>query len=220
MKYTIYKTTNLISGKYYIGKHQTEDPCDNYLGSGNYIRRAIDKHGKENFVKEVLYIFDTEEEMNAKEAELVTDEFCLREDTYNICPGGKGGWGYVNQTGLNHSTKSKEKKQRGSRALVLKMKTDPNFKLDFSKKISASVQARISRGEKLFNHQPPPFLGRTHTEETKKKMRQAQAGKHRGPKNSQYGTRWIYSIEEKRSRKIPKDQQLPAGWYEGRRLSF
>lgn len=32
--YTIYKTTNLINGKIYIGKHQTKDPYDSYLGSG------------------------------------------------------------------------------------------------------------------------------------------------------------------------------------------
>lgn len=34
MYYTIYKTTNLINGKYYIGKHQTENIYDNYYGSG------------------------------------------------------------------------------------------------------------------------------------------------------------------------------------------
>ena len=33
MYYIIYKTTNLINGKYYIGKHQTENLDDGYLVS-------------------------------------------------------------------------------------------------------------------------------------------------------------------------------------------
>jgi len=94
--YTIYKITNTTNGKIYIGKHQTKDLNDGYMGSGKRLKRAISKYGIENFTKEILFTFDNETDMNAKEAELVTNEFCLREDTYNLCPGGKGGWGYLN----------------------------------------------------------------------------------------------------------------------------
>lgn len=96
MLYTIYRVTHEESGKTYIGKHQTLDPNDGYLGSGQMIRRAVKKHGLSAFRKEVLHVFETESEMNAKEIELVTEEFCARDDTYNLCPGGQGGWGYVN----------------------------------------------------------------------------------------------------------------------------
>lgn len=44
MKYTIYKIVNLINNKFYIGKHQTIDPNDDYLGSGNAILAAIKKN--------------------------------------------------------------------------------------------------------------------------------------------------------------------------------
>ena len=37
----IYKTINLISGKYYIGMHSTDDLEDGYMGSGNCLRLAI-----------------------------------------------------------------------------------------------------------------------------------------------------------------------------------
>ena len=63
MKYLIYKTTNLINGKYYIGKHETDDINDDYLGSGIALLAAIKKYGRENFTKEVLYVFDSEQEM-------------------------------------------------------------------------------------------------------------------------------------------------------------
>jgi mRNA-degrading endonuclease RelE of RelBE toxin-antitoxin system len=91
MFYTIYMVTNTINDKIYIGKHQTNKVDDDYYGSGKGIIAAIKKYGKENFRKTVLHIFDTEEEMNNKEKELVTEEFLSRMDTYNAGVGGEGG---------------------------------------------------------------------------------------------------------------------------------
>ena len=87
----IYKTTNLVNNKIYIGKHKTRNKDDFYLGSGIAINRAIKKYGRENFKREILFLLNTEEEMNLKEKELVTEEFCLRKDTYNMMIGGQGG---------------------------------------------------------------------------------------------------------------------------------
>ena len=114
MKYTIYKITNLINQKIYIGKHQTKNLNDGYFGSGIFLRKAISKYGKENFVKEILFIFDKEEEMNNKEIELINEEFVKSENTYNLGIGGEGGPHFK---GRKHTEQSKQKMGRPGRIL-------------------------------------------------------------------------------------------------------
>ena len=106
MYYTIYKTTNLINDKYYIGKHQTENLNDGYMGSGAKLIKSIKKYGKENFKKEILYVFHTEQDMNNKEKELVNEELVKDKNTYNIGVGGEGGPHFLNKT---HTKETKDK---------------------------------------------------------------------------------------------------------------
>lgn len=41
-----------------------------------------------------------------------------------------------------------------------------------------------------------------------------------GEGNSQYGTQWIYSDEEKTSKKIRVTDDIPDGWIKGRKIKF
>jgi hypothetical protein len=86
--FCIYKITNLINNYIYIGAHKTKNINDGYMGSGKLIKEAIKEFGKENFLKEILFVFDTKKSMLLKEAEIVNKVFCKLKETYNQIPGG------------------------------------------------------------------------------------------------------------------------------------
>ena len=93
MYYTIYKTTNQVNGKFYVGKHQTKNLNDNYLGSGIALKRAIKKYGKPSFTKEILVLCETKDEMELLERELINENWLKKnvDMTYNSGIGGQGG---------------------------------------------------------------------------------------------------------------------------------
>lgn len=158
MKYTIYKTTNKLNDKVYIGKHQTKNPYDSYMGSGKAIKEAIKKYGKENFVKEVLFIFDTMEEMDVKEKELVNWGFISTNKTYNIGLGGEGGPMF---NGFKHSEETRKKLadiQRGKKHSeeTLKKISEANRKrgtsVETKNKLSEKAKQRWSDTSKRKEH--------------------------------------------------------------------
>lgn len=89
----IYKITNKINGKYYIGQttqgieRRWKDHCKNSNKSA--ISLAIKKHGKENFFIESIVKCDSVEEMNKRETMCIKVLNSLAPNGYNIEVGGK-----------------------------------------------------------------------------------------------------------------------------------
>ena len=52
MKHFVYKTYSDVSGKYYIGRHSTDNINDGYQGSGTWVRRSLKKGNK--LITEIL----------------------------------------------------------------------------------------------------------------------------------------------------------------------
>ena len=67
MFYILYRVTNNLNGKIYVGVHKTNDLDDGYMGSGKVINRAIEKYGIENFSKVILEQFEDPAAMYARE---------------------------------------------------------------------------------------------------------------------------------------------------------
>jgi len=214
MFYTIYKITNNVNGKYYIGKHQTKDLNDGYMGSGKFIKRAIEKYGVKNFTKEIIHVFDNEKDMNDKEKELVV----VSEETYNLCPGGEGGFGYINENKLNGF----HKKDVAKRAGYTSGNKSFFLKIGIHKLTNEEKRIAGKQGAKITKERYPngTFKDKKHSEETKQKMSLKAKQRLTDPtKNSQYGSCWITNGKE--NRKIKKDIDIiPEGWYNGRILNI
>lgn len=96
--FVIYQITNLINGKIYVGAHITYNVNDKYMGSSKYLKKDMKELGRKNFKKIPLHVFDNSKAMQDKEAEIVTKEFCHRDDTYNRMIGGITEFSWVGMT--------------------------------------------------------------------------------------------------------------------------
>ena len=197
MFYTVYKTTNKINGKIYIGCHKTENLDDGYMGSGKILKRAITKHGLDNFTKEILHVFTTSEEMFETEKMLVV----LGPSSYNLKEGGSGGFDYINRLGV--------KAAYPSQASISALKTYRYSPL--GKPLSEETKRKIS-----LNH-ARAMLGKHHSDVAKKNIGEKNSKRQSGSGNSQYGMMWITNGRE--STRIRKSDSIPEGFRKGRIVS-
>lgn len=91
----IYKITNIINNKIYIGQHFSNDVNDNYFGSGIALRRAIKKYGRKNFTKDILEVcIPCIHHLNQKEIYYISTYNCIGPTGYNLVGGGNSTKGY------------------------------------------------------------------------------------------------------------------------------
>lgn len=159
MFYTIYKTTNLINNKFYIGKHQTKDLADGYFGSGKLLVRAVNKYGIDNFATEIVAVYETEHEMNLAEKILVV---CDPEVSYNLCKGGQGGFSFINKVGLRYDLTKHIAAWTPEERAIQRERMRPKFVAN-GKRVAKYIIANRYRG-------PNPMLGKKHTDATKAKI--------------------------------------------------
>lgn len=91
----IYKTTNLIDGKIYIGQHKydKEELDKKYIGSGVILNRAIKKYGIKNFKCEIIEFCPNLKILDEREIYWISYYDSIQTG-YNILEGGKGTLNY------------------------------------------------------------------------------------------------------------------------------
>lgn len=192
----IYKTTCLVTNRYYIGMHSTDNLEDGYIGSGQKLWFSIHKHGRENHKCTILEFLESREALRKREREIVNEEVLKDSRCMNLQLGGGGGWEYA--------------------TIVLKERMkDPNYRKHRSDISRKGAQTKAINGTQFTSG----MLGKTHSSDTKLLMSEKQ----KGIGNSQFGTCWIFNIDLKKNRKVNKNDLqswIETGWQVGRKLKW
>lgn len=194
----VYKVTNKLNGKFYIGKRKHKDPHhDKYMGSGSRIKAAIKKYGIENFDKEILAIFDTNDEAAKFEASLVTKDLVESGNTYNMHEGGHGGFAHINSAPPDQRANViawREKYARGE------FKTGGDTSAYFTEDSYARMKVGSAKGNEVL---------RNRSIEEKQATRDKLSKATSGCGNSQYGTKVCVNLETGEKKRF---KEIPAGW--------
>lgn len=167
----IYKTTNIVNNKLYIGQHKHSRFDENYKGSGKILRDAILKYGWNNFNTELIEECDSKSLLDERERYWI-DYYNARDKTvgYNISKGGEG----------NSRACSKETKLVISIANKISL-NKPEVKAKLSKSATGriySIEARKkmsdSRKGKTFTDEHKQHLSKS----LQRRMKDADVQKH------------------------------------------
>ena len=171
--YSIYRITNSINGKVYIG--QSIDPTGRFARHcsskkiNSVIRHAISKHGAHNFTMEVIFQSTSSNDIDWAERHFIQEHNSMtRSGGYNIEPGGQG----TNKT-MSESTKQK---------------------------ISVALKGRKYSAEHVANG-AKARTGRKATAEHKNNIRLAVLGKKYGPPSEATRLKMSESIKANWARK-------------------
>lgn len=165
----IYKTTNNINGKIYIGQHKSQILDEKYLGSGSLIKKAINRYGIENFSIEIIDWGYDKFDLNQKEIYWIAEMNSKNSDIgYNLTDGGEGVCG---MTGIKFTEEHKRKISAALSKLPkgrFKGEKNPNYGKRATPEQSAHYSTIYKNSPGVKNSSR--FEGHTHSEETKKRI--------------------------------------------------
>ena len=187
----VYITTNLINGKRYIGakKFDSRNVWKNYLGSGKAFSNALDKYGKENFIKEIISIHYSYEELFNAEEKMI--KFCnaTKSDNYYNISDGQYSDNWASYTEFQRKQLTDKMKER-------------NY---WNRKDEEAQRKQIEMKEKYlkeFSGEGNPFYGKKHSQESLDKMSKSHKGKTCGDKNGKY---WKGKISPNKGKKMSQE---------------
>lgn len=159
----IYKTTNKLNNKIYVGQKKSDVfLAEKYLGSGVAIKRAINKYGAENFIVDIIDVAESINELNEKEIYWI-EALDARNPKigYNIATGGTFGDSGYHQGMLGKHQSDKQKLAASKNGSYIRTE---EWKLSKSKSMMGNNNAHGNLGKE------GAFKGKHHSDETKQKL--------------------------------------------------
>lgn len=167
----IYKTKNLLNGKYYIGKDAKNDPY--YYGSGIAIKAALKKYGKKNFIKETIEIVGGTDLKKLLEREIFwidKHDATNDEKSYNI----------QRNSGLRPRVTTKEEtRKRMSQSVKLAWKTNEEYRKKITEHNQGETNPMFGKTQSEYQRKraSEANIGKVYSEETCRKISEAKKGK-------------------------------------------
>ena len=145
----IYKLTNKINGKPYVGQ-TTRTPEERFIDhkycQTSNIGRAIRKYGEENFTIEVLEECETKEQLNEREIFWIAFFNCMVPNGYNVAEGGQGNWERTPESIAKMSRKGKHHTEESKAKIAASLMGDKNP--NFGKPKTDEERAKLSAATK------------------------------------------------------------------------
>lgn len=209
----IYKTTCLVTGKFYVGMHSTDNLDDGYLGSGKILNYSRKKHGDQNHKKEIIEMCPSREALKLREREIVNEQLLADSLNMNLKYGGDGGGKLWNQ---QHSEKFHKAGYRAMMAIKDLSAASKKAWSNHREKMEVTCKATLIRV------QPKAVIAAaSERSNEKRKATFAAIGHQQGTKNSMSGKIWM--TKDGISKPQPKhlmEELINCGWEKGRVLKI
>jgi group I intron endonuclease len=163
----IYKTTNILTEEYYLGRHSTNNIKDNYMGSGTRFKRNLKKYGKYNFKKEILYFAKNINDLIRLEKSIITTDMLNDIKCLNLTVGGMN----PILIGVNNPNFGKKLPEHVVKLMSERAKKRTGSLNPFYGKIhNDNTKQILSKNAKNRIKDKNPFYGKNHSDETKLKI--------------------------------------------------
>lgn len=152
VQYLVYMTTDVNTGKFYIGKHNSHKQNDSYVGSGVWVKKC--KKSGVNLVKSIAAKCQSENEAYKFEKTLVS---ACKKQYPNLCMNfADGGRGSIasNMVGRNPPMLGKKHKEESKRKIGKWSKENKSGKKHhmYGKKHSDLAKLKMSQSHKNIAH--------------------------------------------------------------------
>lgn len=223
----LYKIVNLLNGNFYIGVHRTDNLNDSYMGSGVILKRAIKKHGIENFKKEILEFFDNYEDLLKREKEIINEEMLNDKKCYNAREGGYGNCSFP-----EHIKKklSKIAKKRWENEEYKEMMQEKCYNKKRNAVISQKIKKwidenpekhhermmKINKNPEKIKKMADTHRGMKRSDEAKKNISEAAKKNHKkNPLLCGRGCFYIHNPNNGEIKRLKRKEEIPDGWLKG-----